>query len=274
MKHRSPQSSLLAGLSRIPWWLLSLLLLGIWGLASVLTSPGYMVIFRAVWNGLGMTIMVSLVAYGASMILGLGLGLLRSSRCRLAREAATFYVELVRGLPMLVILYYIAFVGTPFIVAGVNKVIGPLTERGLLQPLSPRDFGFASRAILALTLGYAAFISEIFRAGIESVDRGQVEAALALGMTRGQCMRRIVLPQALRNILPALANEFVAIIKDSALVSALGVQDITQLGKVYAASTFKFFETYNAVAFFYLCLTVSLSLAVKALEKRLKRGKN
>ena len=182
-------------------------------------------------------------------------------------------MELVRGLPMLVILYYIAFVGTPFIVAGINRAIAPLTARGILAPLASRDFGFAARAVIALTLGYAAFISEIFRAGIESVDRGQIEAALALGMTRGQCMRRIILPQALRNVLPALANEFVAIIKDSALVSALGVQDITQLGKVYAASTFKFFETYNAVAFFYLCLTVSLSLAVKTLERRLKRGK-
>jgi polar amino acid transport system permease protein len=84
-------------------------------------------------------------------------------------------------------------------------------------------------------------------------------------------MIRIVLPQAIRNVLPALANEFIAIIKDSALVSVLGVQDITQIGKVYAASTFKFFETYNVVAFFYLCLTVSLSMLVRALESRLRR---
>lgn len=270
MKHRSRAAGASTSLSRIPWWLLTLILLGGWGLASVLASPDYRVIFGSVRKGLGVTIMVSLIAYVASMVLGLGLSLMRSSRLRLAREAATFYVELVRGLPMLVILYYIAFVGTPFVVAAINKTILPLTDRGILIPLSSRDLGFAARAVIALTLGYAAFISEIFRAGIESVDRGQVEAALALGMTRGQCMRRIVLPQAFRNVLPALANEFVAIIKDSALVSALGVQDITQLGKVYAASTFKFFETYNAVAFFYLCLTVSLSLAVKALEKRLK----
>jgi polar amino acid transport system permease protein len=127
-----------------------------------------------------------------------------------------------------------------------------------------------TRAVLALTLGYAAFIAEIFRAGIESVDKGQVEAAYALGLTRGQTLRKVVLPQAVRNVLPALANEFVAIVKDSSLVSALGVQDVTQLGKVYAASTFKFFETYNAVAFFYLCVTVSLSIAVRGLEKRLK----
>jgi polar amino acid transport system permease protein len=105
------------------------------------------------------------------------------------------------------------------------------------------------------------------------VDRGQVEAAEALGMSHFQVQWRIVLPQAIRNVLPALGNEFVAIIKDSSLVSALGVQDITQLGKVYSASTFKFFETYNAVAFFYLLLTLSLSFLVRALEKRLKAGK-
>jgi polar amino acid transport system permease protein len=134
-----------------------------------------------------------------------------------------------------------------------------------------RSFDFATRAILALTLGYAAFIAEIFRAGIESVDKGQIEAAHALGMSHAQTMIRIILPQAVRNVLPALANEFVAIIKDSALVSVLGVQDITQIGKVYAASTFKFFETYNVVAFFYLCMTVSLSILVRGLEKRLKR---
>ena len=261
-----------AFLSRLPWWLVALVLLGAWGMASVLSSPDYRVIFGAVSRGLGVTISVSLIAYAASMVLGLGLGLLRSSRFRPAREAATFYVELVRGLPMLVILYYIAFVGAPALAQGINVLLAPLIRAGLVQPLLARSFDFATRAVIALTLGYAAFISEIFRAGIESVDKGQIEAAEALGLTRGQVLRRIVLPQALRNVLPALANEFVAIVKDSALVSALGVQDITQLGKVYAASTFRFFETYNAVAFFYLCLTVSLSLLVRALERRLKRS--
>jgi polar amino acid transport system permease protein len=259
-------------LARLPWWLVALVLLGGWGLASVLASADYRVIFGAVSRGLGVTVTVSVIAYGASLLLGLGLGLLRSSRLRVAREVSTFYVELVRGLPMLVILYYIAFVGAPALAGALNWLLSPAIDAGLMGPILARSFDFATRAVLALTLGYAAFISEIFRAGIESVDRGQVEAALALGMTRGQVMRRVVLPQALRNVLPALANEFVAIVKDSALVSALGVQDITQLGKVYAASTFKFFETYNAVAFFYLCLTVTLSMAVRALERRLKRS--
>ncbi len=100
-----------------------------------------------------------------------------------------------------------------------------------------------------------------------------MEAALALGMSRSRAMVSIILPQAVRNVLPPLGNEFVAMIKDSALVSALGVQDVTQLGKVYSASTFKFFETYNVIAFLYLVLTVSLSLLVRLLERRLNRHK-
>lgn len=258
--------------SRIPWWLVALGLLGLGGFATALLSPDAAVIFRALAGGIPVTLGVAFVAFVLATALGLGLGLLRSSALRLAREVATFYIELVRGLPMLVILYYIAFVGAPALATALNALLSPLIAAGLMQPVLARSFDFATRAVLALTLGYAAFIAEIFRAGIESVDRGQVEAGLALGLSRGQVMRRIILPQALRNILPALGNEFVAVIKDSALVSALGVQDLTQLGKVYSASTFRFFETYNVVAFFYLCLTVSLSLLVKRLERRLKEG--
>ncbi len=266
------RSAPLRALGRLPWWLVALALLGAWALVAVFSSPGYRVIFGAVASGLGVTLSVSLVAYAASVLLGLGLGLLRVSRFRALREASTFYVELVRGLPMLVILYYIAFVGAPALAGVLNALLSPLIQAGFIDRVEPRHFDFATRAVIALTLGYAAFVAEIFRAGIESVDRGQVEAAYALGLSRGQTLRHVILPQAVRNVLPALANEFVAIVKDSALVSALGVQDLTQLGKVYSASTFRFFETYNVVAFFYLCLTVSLTLLVRALERRLKRS--
>ena len=187
------------------------------------------------------------------------------------REIATFWVEVVRGVPMLVILYYIAFIGAPGLVEAAQLPSLPPDQAGVMTPLTIRDIDFSWRAIIALTLGYGAFISEIFRAGIESIHAGQWEAAFALGLRRGQVMVRIVLPQAVKNVLPPLGNEFVAMIKDSALVSALGVQDMTQMGKVYAASTFKFFETYNVVAFLYLFLTITLSLLVRLLESRLKR---
>jgi polar amino acid transport system permease protein len=169
-----------------------------------------------------------------------------------------------------VLLFYIAFVGAPQLVAAWNWVFAVPIQAGLLPDLTVRDFDMTWRAILALTVSYSAYLAEIFRAGIESVAAGQKEAAASLGLTRWQVFRLVVLPQAIRTVLPPLGNDFVAMIKDSALVSALGVQDITQLGKVYSASTFLFFETYNVVAFLYLVMTLSLSLLVRGLEVRLR----
>jgi polar amino acid transport system permease protein len=145
----------------------------------------------------------------------------------------------------------------------------PLIEAGTMAEISVRQFDFTVRAILALTIGYSAFISEIFRAGIESIGKEQTEAAQTEGASYWQTMRFILLPQAVRNVLPALGNEFIAMLKDSALVSVLGVQDITQLGKVYSASTFKFFETYSIVALLYLVMTLGLALFVRWVEQRL-----
>ena len=259
-------------LKRLPFWLLGIILVGILILWSIVSRADNIIIFQATARGLLTTLWVSLVAFSFSLVLGLGLGLCRTSRYRVVREFSTFWVEIMRGVPMLVILYYIAFIGAPGMVEAVNFILSPLVNRGIIAPLSIRGIPFSWRAIIARTLGYSAFISEIFRAGIESIPGGQWEAAYALGLRKRQAMVRIVLPQAVRNVLPPLGNEFVAMIKDSALVSALGVQDVTQMGKVYAASTFKFFETYNIVAFLYLFLTITLSMLVRLLEKRLRTG--
>ncbi|MDY0093889.1 MAG: amino acid ABC transporter permease [Candidatus Vecturithrix sp.] len=257
--------------SRVPYWLLIIILLGLFFLWRAATGSDYRIILAAVSKGIATTVYVSLVAYMFSIILGLLIGLMRIAPLRLLRESASLYTEIVRGVPMLVILYYIAFVGAPALVQAVNWIFHPLISSGLITELSIRKLDFVWRAILALTIGYSAFISEIFRAGIESIEKGQMEAATASGMTWRQAMSHVILPQAVRNVLPPLCNEFVAMIKDSALVSALGVQDITQLGKVYSASTFKFFETYNVVAYLYLIMTISLSLMVRGLERHLNR---
>lgn len=238
-------------------------MLGLWGIVA---DQGYSTILRALSGGIGTTLWVTAVAFTLATLLGLGIALARTSGNRVAREIATFYVEIIRGIPVLVFLFYVAFVGAPAIVAGINWLLGPSGTS-----ITVRQFDFAWRAIVALTICYSAFIAEIFRAGIEAVDKGQIEAARALGLSRWHCFRFIVLPQALRTILPPLGNDFVSMIKDSALVSALGVQDITQLGKVYSSSTFLFFETYNVVAFLYLTMTISLSLAVRWLEHRLRQ---
>ena len=260
-----------ASFSRLPYWLLAIMLLGVLAVWSVVREEDYRIIFRAVSRGIVTTLYVSVIAYVAAAAVGLLFGLMRASHRRVLREAASVYIEVVRGVPMLVILYYVAFVAAPAAVLLINRLAEPLIAAGWMEPLSVRRVDFVWRAIMALTIGYSAFLAEIFRAGIEAVPRGQMEAALSLGMSRRQAMLHVILPQAARTVLPPLGNEFVAMIKDSALVSVLGVGDITQQAKVYSASSFRFFETYNTVAFLYLVMTIGLSILVRGLERRLRR---
>jgi len=256
-----------------PYWLLAIALLGILALWAILTDESYSQIFRTLSGGVITTIWVTFTAFCLALVLGFIIALARTSPVRALREIATFYIEIVRGIPMLVALFYVAFVGAPWIVEAVNWLISPATSAGWLQPMTVRNFDFTWRAIIALTICYSAFIAEILRAGIEAVDKGQVEAARSLGLSPWNTFRHVVGPQAVRIILPPLGNDFVSMIKDSALVSALGVQDITQLGKVFSSSSFKFFETYNVVAFLYLTMTISLSLLVRLVERRMGKGR-
>ncbi len=273
--HQAP-SHLLA---RLPYWLLVALAIAIVLLWRISTDDTYTLIFSAVVVGVGMTLVVTLIAYAWALFVGLVIQLLRLSGNRVLEEGATFYVEIIRGVPMLVLLYYIAFVGAPGLVDLINWLGRWLIDLGLdgrfaqaMAEFSIRTLSFATRAIIALVIGYSAFVAEIYRGGIESIEQGQSEAAMSLGMNRWQTLRLVVLPQAVRRVLPPLGNDFVAMLKDSALVSVLGVQDITRLGDTYASSTFRFFETYNIVAFLYLLMTVALSLMVRALERRVPRS--
>jgi polar amino acid transport system permease protein len=263
--HKSPSHR------RTPWWLLAIGLCGLVLLWAIVSNQSYRQIFTALSGGIVTTLWVTFVAFALAIALGLLVALARTSGIRVLVEIATFYTEIVRGIPILVFLFYVAFVGAPAMVAAANWLLSPLIGNGIMGAVTVRNFDFTWRAIMALMVCYSAFLAEIFRAGIEAVDIGQKEAAEALGLSRWQAFRHVVGPQALRIVLPPLGNDFVSMIKDSALVSALGVQDITQLGKVYSSGTFKFFETYNVVAFLYLTMTISLSLLVRAAEHRLRR---
>lgn len=263
--------------ARLPYWLLLAMLLGVLILWRVVTDASYAVIFAAVARGIGITIYVTIVAYAGALVVGLLVGLARVSKNRLIYEAATFYVEIIRGVPMLVLLLYIAFVAAPATVLAVNWLGAQLVFLGpLAQPLVDfrvRDFDFATRAIIALIIGYSAFLSEIFRAGIESIERGQVEAAQSLGMSRWQVLRLVVLPQAIRRVLPPLGNDFIAMLKDSSLVSVLAVRDITQLARLHAGSTFRFRESYLVLTFLYLGMTIALSLLLRWYEQRIGKDR-
>ena len=266
-------------LSRLPYWLLIAIAVAIVLAWNITTDDTYTLIFNAVAAGVGMTLLVTLVAFAGALIVGLIIELLRLSGNRVLLEMATFYVEIIRGVPMLVLFYYIAFVGAPGLVDLINWIGRTLFDMGVthafasnLASFSIRNLSFGTRAVIALVIGYSAFIAEIYRGGIESIDVGQSEAAMSVGMTRWQTLSLVVFPQAFRRVLPPLGNDFIAMLKDSALVSVLGVQDITRLGDTYASSTFRFFETYNVVAFLYLLMTVALSLVVRGMERRMPRS--
>jgi polar amino acid transport system permease protein len=255
-----------------PWWLVAAGLIAAGGAVAIVATDLYGEIFAIVAKGVWITLFVTAVAFAMASALGLAIALMALSGSRVLRQVARFYVEIIRGVPILVLLFWIAFAGVPAFVAGWNWLSTPLREAGLLGDLAVRDISLLWRAIIALTVAYSSFIAEIFRAGLQSVDIGQVEAAKALGLSRYRRFRHVVWPQAFRTILPPYSNDFVSMVKDSSLVSVLGVADITQMGKVYAAGTFRFFETYSIVAYIYLLLTVGLSLVLRRLEQRLRRN--
>ncbi|SEN80918.1 amino acid ABC transporter permease [Palleronia pelagia] len=246
-----------------PWWLVAASALGLYFLWRIVSDDLYSQVLTTLSRGVAITLFVTVVGFALASLLGLLLALGSTARWMVVRQAVRFYVEIVRGIPILVLLLYVAFVLAPFLVELWN-LIG-------LPEARTRDFPLIWRAILALVIGYSAFIAEVFRAGLLSVDPGQIEAAKALGLSSWQRFRLIVLPQAIKTILPPLGNDFIAMIKDSSLVSVLGVLDITQLGKVTAAGNFRYFETYNVVAFLYLAMTIGLSLLLRRLERQLNR---
>ena len=259
------------GKDDFPWWLIALAILGFVVSIAIAANGLYAQIFSLLLNGVGVTIFVTLVAFTLAMLFGLGLALLGLSDFLVLRQLARFYIEIVRGIPMLVLLAYIAFVGTPAFVAIYNVITSPLISTGWTNPLVVRDVPFIWRTIIALMIGYSSFIAEIFRAGIQAVDQGQIEAAKALGLSRFQRFRLVVFPQAIRVILPPLSNDFIAMVKDSSLVSVLGVADISQLAKLYYSANFRYFETLSILAFIYLLLTIGLSLLLRQLESWMRR---
>ncbi|MEF3048684.1 amino acid ABC transporter permease [Pseudotabrizicola sp. L79] len=249
-----------------PWWLVILLITGAVMFYEVASSAVYAAALNTLLKGVTITIVVAVIAYLGACLIGLGLAMMGLSRFVVLRQIARLYIEVMRGIPIIVLLLYVAFVLAPALVAVVNWLLEPLG----LDPWRTRDFPLIARAVIALMLAYSAFLAEIFRAGLQAVDKGQIEAAEALGLNGWLRFRHIVFPQAFRLILPPLGNDFVAMVKDSSLVSVLGVSDIAQLAKVTAAGNFRYFETYNVAALLYLTMTIGLSLILRQLESRLR----
>ncbi|GLI34894.1 amino acid ABC transporter permease [Desulforhabdus amnigena] len=206
----------------------------------------YLKIVKFLPDGILITFEVTFFSIVFAVFLGLITGLGRISKNALINAVASTYVEVVRGIPLLVQLFYIyyalgRFVRLPDMVA----------------------------AIIAMSLCYGAYMGEVFRAGIESIDKGQMEAARSLGFNRTQTMFYVILPQAWRTILPPVGNEFIALLKDTSLVSILAVADMLRRGREFASETFTYFETYTVIALVYLLITLLLSKLVSLMEEKL-----
>ncbi|RPI35947.1 MAG: ABC transporter permease subunit [Nitrospiraceae bacterium] len=220
------------------------------GLEESKQAPVY-TFFPTLLKGAGITLFISVVSMALAVSLGLVLTLMRLYGRQPLSSIATGYIEVYRGTPLLIQLY-ILYYGLPNIGISLN----PLTA-----------------AFLGLGMNYAAYEAELYRAGISAVPKGQMEAALSLGMTQGTAVKRIILPQAFRIALPGVTNDFIALFKDSSLVSVIAMVELTKTYSILAASTLRFFELGLIVALLYFAMSYPLSLLARRLEDRLKRSK-
>lgn len=228
------------------WWIALIGAVSLLILLPLLKPDPYLAIIRFIPDGVVITFKVTVSSIILAIIIGLLTGLGRISRNRFINLIASLYVEVVRGIPLLVQLFYIYF--------ALGRIV--------------RVPDIAA-AIIAMAFCYGAYMGEVFRAGIKSIDRGQSEASRSLGFNRHQTMMYIVLPQAWRTILPPVGNEFIALLKDTSLVSILAVSDILRRGREYAAESFNYFETYTIIALVYLLITLILSKGISIMEHRL-----
>ncbi len=244
-----------------------------WFRADIIAEYGVMF-----WRGLQMTILVTVVCIVQGTALGLAIGLARLADARhaparqicryLLRWPSTVYVSFFRGTPLFVQILLIHFAVLPvFVNPADGLLISGETARSLKQ-----NYGAFISGVMALTLNAGAYISEIFRAGIQSIDRGQIEASRSLGLSFARTMYHIILPQAFRRMLPPLGNNAIALLKASSLISAIGLAELAYTARTVAGAYSRYWEPYLSISFMYWILTLGLAWTVKKLEARYGRG--
>ena len=209
-------------------------------------------------NGAKYTLLLAFFTVLAGAILGLLLSLMKLSKNKILKYIAVSYIEFIRGTPVLVQLYIIYY-GLPSLGVTFPSV-----------PALGNDFPDLVAGILALSINSSAYVAEIIRAGIQAVDKGQMEAARSLGMTEGQAMKKIIIPQAFKNILPALGNEFITVIKESSIVSVIGIHELMYNADTVRGNIFKPFEPLLVAAFIYFIMTFSLSKLLGTVERGMR----
>jgi polar amino acid transport system permease protein len=278
-------------------WFIIFLIIDVFVLYEIITDSTLQEAWGFIIPGIGITIQITVIAFVVAVVVGLFTAFGRMSKNVVAYNLSTLYIELFRGLPLLVIVLIFAFVITPafvdFVVGGedastqtaqgpripilddaLQRLVGIDESRISTTTLRTRDIDPVWRIMLAFALTYGAFMSEVFRAGLESIGRGQLEAARSLGMTNVQAMRYILLPQAIRNVLPAPVNNFVFLLKDTSLASTVAVPEISHLTRQYSSNRFRYPEGLLVLSFLYANLTIVLSMGAIYLENRLQKGRH
>jgi polar amino acid transport system permease protein len=204
------------------------------------------------FDGAVVTVQITVISMIFALIVGLGVACIRSSGITLLRLAAILFVDIFRGTPVILQIFYIYYV----------------------LPLSGLALDAFTAGVIALSLNYGAYLSEVFRAGIEGVAAGQREAAWSLGLPERQILTLIILPQAIRAVIPAAANYFIALFKDSALVSVIAITELLRAGQLLVASTYKVFEIYTLVALIYLGISYPATWFTAWLEAYFRIGKS
>jgi polar amino acid transport system permease protein len=206
--------------------------------------------FPVLLKGAALTLELTCIAVAIGILIGTFIGIGRVSKQIGIYTLSSAYVNFIRGTPMLVQLYLVYF--------GLPAYFGPIPPR--------------MAAIITLSVNSGAYVAEIVRAGIQSLDRGQLEAARSLGMTYPQAMRYVLIPQTFKRIVPPLGNEFIALLKDSSIVSVIALEELVRKGSMIAGRTFRSFEIWTAVAFLYLFMTLPITRLVNFAERRLKQN--
>ncbi len=208
-------------------------------------------------EAMGSTLLLALLGLFFGCILGIIFGMASVIKSKVANFISTIYVNLIRGVPMIVLAFFVYY-GVPF---GLKSI-------GISVVLSPLQAG-----TICLAANCGAYMSEIIRAGIQAIDKGQMEAARSLGLPYWKSMYKVVLPQAIRNMIPSIVNQFIITLKDTSILSVIGFPELVNKAQNVIAITFKSFQTWSIVAIMYLIVILLLQQLAKALERRLSRGR-
>jgi polar amino acid transport system permease protein/polar amino acid transport system substrate-binding protein len=209
-------------------------------------------------KALGQTLLLCLLSLVFAMVIGMVFGLMNVSHTRALNLIGTVYVDAVRGVPLIVLAYFIYF-GVP---AGIQGLGFSNFRLNALQA-----------GTIALSMNCGAYMAEIFRAGIQSVDRGQMEAGRSLGLSYGAAMWLVVIPQAIRTMIPSIINQFIITLKDTSILSVIGFPELTNVGKTIMGNTFKNLQTWAIIAVLYMVVIITLSKVSKKFERRINRGR-